>query len=198
MVLLPVSITIAYHAVGLVSPGSRREIWDWFVSMALSGRQTNHCLDEGSLRRSLFEHTGGSYPELVTRGDIKLFLPPIGMGSCISSNHIRYLTNMKVDSLSTVSEIQQKWQMRTFAWLYEFMTRYISGLFSQYQKSLKSSSSNLEDSVMGVTYSVPTSAHAARISFTGSKRQSKKHRKGEVELSFTSVKRAGPWVKLQR
>ncbi|KAH7393569.1 GTP cyclohydrolase-like protein II [Cadophora sp. MPI-SDFR-AT-0126] len=33
---------------------------------------------EGSLRRSLFEHTGGSYPELITRGDIKLFLPPIG------------------------------------------------------------------------------------------------------------------------
>ncbi|PQE11939.1 GTP cyclohydrolase II protein [Rutstroemia sp. NJR-2017a BVV2] len=35
-------------------------------------------LDEGTLRRSLFEHTGGSYPELITRGDIKLFLPPIG------------------------------------------------------------------------------------------------------------------------
>lgn len=34
--------------------------------------------DEGSLRRSLFESTGGSYPELITRGDIKLFLPPIG------------------------------------------------------------------------------------------------------------------------
>lgn len=38
--------------------------------------------DEGSLRRSLFEHTGGSYPELITRGDIKLFLPPIGMCVC--------------------------------------------------------------------------------------------------------------------
>ena len=34
--------------------------------------------DEGSLRRSLFENTGGSYPELITRGDMKLFLPPIG------------------------------------------------------------------------------------------------------------------------
>ncbi|RYO90192.1 hypothetical protein DL764_008479 [Monosporascus ibericus] len=34
--------------------------------------------DEGVLRRSLFEHTGGSYPELITRGDIKVFLPPIG------------------------------------------------------------------------------------------------------------------------
>jgi GTP cyclohydrolase II len=36
-------------------------------------------IDEGSLRRSLFENTGGSYPELITRStDIKLFLPPIG------------------------------------------------------------------------------------------------------------------------
>ncbi|KAF5641680.1 GTP cyclohydrolase II [Fusarium sp. NRRL 25303] len=30
------------------------------------------------LRRALFEHTGGSYPELITRTDIKVFLPPIG------------------------------------------------------------------------------------------------------------------------
>lgn len=35
-------------------------------------------LDEGTLRRTLFEETGGSYPELITRHDIKLFLPPIG------------------------------------------------------------------------------------------------------------------------
>ncbi|KAI4254081.1 MAG: hypothetical protein LQ352_003300 [Teloschistes flavicans] len=34
--------------------------------------------DEGTLRRSLFENTGGSFPELITRADIKLFLPPIG------------------------------------------------------------------------------------------------------------------------
>jgi GTP cyclohydrolase II len=33
---------------------------------------------EGVLRRALFEETGGSYPELITRDDIKLFLPPIG------------------------------------------------------------------------------------------------------------------------
>jgi GTP cyclohydrolase II len=33
---------------------------------------------EGDLRRTLFEQTGGMYPELVTRPDIKVFLPPIG------------------------------------------------------------------------------------------------------------------------
>ncbi|KAI9367240.1 GTP cyclohydrolase N terminal-domain-containing protein [Aspergillus egyptiacus] len=34
--------------------------------------------DEPTLRRTLFEHTGGSYPELITRPDLKVFLPPIG------------------------------------------------------------------------------------------------------------------------
>ncbi len=33
---------------------------------------------EAELRRNLFEHTGGMYPELVTRGDLDVFLPPIG------------------------------------------------------------------------------------------------------------------------
>ncbi|ODN79165.1 cyclohydrolase [Cryptococcus wingfieldii CBS 7118] len=33
---------------------------------------------ESTLRRALFEDTGGMYPELLTRPDIKTFLPPIG------------------------------------------------------------------------------------------------------------------------
>src|SRR5437763_9674129 len=33
---------------------------------------------EADLRRALFEETGGMYPELVTRGDLEVFLPPIG------------------------------------------------------------------------------------------------------------------------
>ncbi len=33
---------------------------------------------EGDLRRVLFEETGGMYPELVTRSDLEVFLPPIG------------------------------------------------------------------------------------------------------------------------
>ncbi|CAF9905101.1 hypothetical protein IMSHALPRED_000261 [Imshaugia aleurites] len=46
----------------------------WF----LPGVAERFGIDEGTLRRSLFENTGGSFPELITRGDIKLFLPPIG------------------------------------------------------------------------------------------------------------------------
>ncbi len=34
--------------------------------------------EEADLRRTLFEHTGGMFPELVTRGDLDVFLPPIG------------------------------------------------------------------------------------------------------------------------
>ncbi|OYU47348.1 MAG: hypothetical protein CFE31_16335 [Rhizobiales bacterium PAR1] len=33
---------------------------------------------EKQLRRTLFEETGGMYPELVTRSDMKVFLPPVG------------------------------------------------------------------------------------------------------------------------
>ncbi|MGD1855286.1 MAG: GTP cyclohydrolase II [Leptolyngbyaceae cyanobacterium] len=33
---------------------------------------------ESALRRTLFEQTGGMFPELVTRPDLQVFLPPIG------------------------------------------------------------------------------------------------------------------------
>ncbi|KAL2157191.1 hypothetical protein VTH06DRAFT_6327 [Thermothelomyces fergusii] len=44
----------------------------------LPGVAERFGIDEGTLRRSLFEYTGGMYPELITRSDIKVFLPPIG------------------------------------------------------------------------------------------------------------------------
>ncbi|EAW15317.1 GTP cyclohydrolase II [Aspergillus clavatus NRRL 1] len=44
----------------------------------LPGVAARFGVDEGLLRRALFEHTGGGYPELVTRTDLKVFLPPIG------------------------------------------------------------------------------------------------------------------------
>ncbi|KAL4764684.1 putative GTP cyclohydrolase II [Aspergillus foveolatus] len=44
----------------------------------LPGVAERFGVDEPTLRRTLFEHTGGSYPELITRPDLKVFLPPIG------------------------------------------------------------------------------------------------------------------------
>jgi GTP cyclohydrolase II len=35
-------------------------------------------IEETDLRRALFEHSGGMFPELITRPDLKVFLPPIG------------------------------------------------------------------------------------------------------------------------
>ncbi len=35
-------------------------------------------IEESELRRVLFEQTGGMFTELVTRGDLSIFLPPIG------------------------------------------------------------------------------------------------------------------------
>lgn len=35
-------------------------------------------LSEAELRRILFQHTAGMFPELVTRSDLNVFLPPIG------------------------------------------------------------------------------------------------------------------------
>ncbi|MBT3979770.1 MAG: GTP cyclohydrolase II [Bacteriovoracaceae bacterium] len=44
----------------------------------LPGMAKRIGIDEGDLRRSLFKDTGGMFPELVTRPDIKVLLPPIG------------------------------------------------------------------------------------------------------------------------
>ena len=44
----------------------------------LPGIAKRFSVDENDLRRTLFEQSGGMFTELVTRGDLKIFLPPIG------------------------------------------------------------------------------------------------------------------------
>ena len=44
----------------------------------LPGIAERFGVSEDKLRRTLFEQTGGMYPELVTRPDLSVFLPPIG------------------------------------------------------------------------------------------------------------------------
>lgn len=44
----------------------------------LPGMAERFKIKERVLRRALFEQTGGMFPELVTRPDLKVFLPPIG------------------------------------------------------------------------------------------------------------------------
>ncbi|MBE9062630.1 GTP cyclohydrolase II [cf. Phormidesmis sp. LEGE 11477] len=44
----------------------------------LPGIAQRFGVPESDLRRTLFEQTGGMFPELVTRPDLQVFLPPIG------------------------------------------------------------------------------------------------------------------------
>ena len=44
----------------------------------LPGIAKRFGMDEGELRKVLFQETGGMFPELVTRPDLKVLLPPIG------------------------------------------------------------------------------------------------------------------------
>ena len=46
----------------------------WYLPGVASRLQVS----EDDLRYALFEQTGGMFPELVTRPDLKVFLPPIG------------------------------------------------------------------------------------------------------------------------
>jgi GTP cyclohydrolase II len=51
---------------------------------------------EHQLRRTLFEQTGGMYPELVTRPDLEVFLPPIGGITIYVFGEPRDLANPRV------------------------------------------------------------------------------------------------------
>lgn len=53
---------------------------------------------EASLRHALFEYTGGMFPELVTRSDLKVFLPP-----SVPSRSISLANLMRFGASSTVS-----------------------------------------------------------------------------------------------
>ncbi|WP_439497024.1 GTP cyclohydrolase II [Bosea sp. (in: a-proteobacteria)] len=50
---------------------------------------------EQELRRTLFEQTGGMYPELVTRPDLRVFLPPIGSITCYIIGEVSAIADPK-------------------------------------------------------------------------------------------------------
>lgn len=63
----------------------------------LPGISERFKVKESELRRSLFEHTGGMYPELVTRPDLKVFLPPIGGISVYLFGDVSKLSDPNID-----------------------------------------------------------------------------------------------------
>jgi len=60
------------NGAAVVTKAAIEPVW-W-----LPGVARRFGCSEAALRRSLFEETGGMYPELVTRSDLEVFLPPIG------------------------------------------------------------------------------------------------------------------------
>jgi GTP cyclohydrolase II len=54
-------------------------------------------IDEGELRKILFQETGGMFPELVTRPDLKVLLPPIGSTTAYIFGNHRDLANPNVE-----------------------------------------------------------------------------------------------------
>ncbi len=59
---------------------------------------------ETDLRRVLFEETGGMYPELVTRSDLEVFLPPIGGQTLYIFGEPRDLANPNVELTARVHD----------------------------------------------------------------------------------------------
>jgi GTP cyclohydrolase II len=61
----------------------------------LPGVAARFGVSERDLRRTLFEQTGGMFPELVTRNDMQVFLPPIGGATVYIMGEVAALTDRK-------------------------------------------------------------------------------------------------------
>jgi GTP cyclohydrolase II len=59
---------------------------------------------EAELRRTLFEETGRMFPELVTRGDLEVFLPPIGGQTAYVFGPIAHLADPTVPLTARVHD----------------------------------------------------------------------------------------------
>ncbi len=70
--LRPDGRVLLENGAALVTKAAVEPVW------FLPGVAARFGCTETALRRVLFEETGGMYPELVTRGDLEVFLPPIG------------------------------------------------------------------------------------------------------------------------
>jgi len=70
----------------------------------LPGVARRFKVSEADLRRALFEETGGMYPELVTRSDIEVFLPPIGGQTLYVFGDVRDLADPQVSLTARVHD----------------------------------------------------------------------------------------------
>jgi len=70
----------------------------------LPGVARRFDVSEADLRRALFEETGGMFPELVTRSDLEVFLPPIGGQTLYVFGDVRDLANPAITLTARVHD----------------------------------------------------------------------------------------------
>ena len=88
----------AASGAALVTKAAIEPVW------YLPGVAQRFGCSETDLRRVLFEETGGMYPELVTRSDLEVFLPPIGGQTIYIFGNARDLADPAVELTARVHD----------------------------------------------------------------------------------------------
>ncbi len=96
--LIPDNRVLLENGSAVVTKAAIEPVW-WLPGVA---RRFN--VKEADLRRNLFEETGGMYPELVTRSDLEVFLPPIGGQTLYIFGNPRDLANPQVTLTARVHD----------------------------------------------------------------------------------------------
>ncbi|OBF33622.1 hypothetical protein A5724_18860 [Mycobacterium sp. ACS1612] len=96
--LVPDGRILLPTGAALVTKAAIEPVWH------LPGVAQRFGCSETSLRRVLFEETGGMYPELVTRSDLEVFLPPIGGQTVYIFGNARDLSDPSVELTARVHD----------------------------------------------------------------------------------------------
>jgi GTP cyclohydrolase II len=96
--LVPDGRVLFPNGSALVTKAAIEPVW-WLPGVA---RRFN--VPEADLRRALFEETGGMYPELVTRSDLEVLLPPVGGQTVYVFGDARDLANPDVTLTARVHD----------------------------------------------------------------------------------------------
>lgn len=96
--LVPDGEVLLPSGAALVTKAAVEPVWH------LPGVAERFGCSEAELRRVLFEETGGMYPELVTRSDLEVFLPPIGGQTVYIFGNARDLADPSVELTARVHD----------------------------------------------------------------------------------------------
>ena len=96
--LIPDNRVLLENGSAVVTKVAIEPVW-W-----LPGVAKRFNVAEADLRRNLFEETGGMYPELVTRSDLEVFLPPIGGQTLYIFGDPRHLSDESVTLTARVHD----------------------------------------------------------------------------------------------